>query len=90
MGGERAFDRERVRPLLLTVRAVFVGGHQGGEGREQRPRQRRRLQAFAETELPHGERYLSAGVGVAHRHVPIREQHRELFDRIHHAACPSM
>ena len=99
MGSERAFDRQRVRPFCLfsarvprdlTVRAVFAGRHQGREGSEQRPRQRRRFQSFAKAELPHGERYGFAGVWVAHRHVAVREQDRELVDPIHQAACPSM
>ena len=99
MGSERAFDRQRVRPFCLfsarvprdlSVRAAVTGRHQRREGCKQRPRQRRRLQPFAEAELPHGERDRLAGLGVAHRHVAVREQNRELVDPIHHAACPSM
>ncbi len=99
MGSERAFDRQRVRPLCLffarvprdlSVRVAFTGRHQFREGLEQRPGQRRRLQPFAEAELPHGERDRLAGVGVAHRHVAVREQDREFVEPIHQAACPSM
>ena len=99
MGSERAFDRQRVRPFCLfsarvprdlSVRAAVTGRHQGREGCEQWPRQRRRFESFAEAELPHGERDGLAGVGVAHRHVAVREQNRELVDPIHQAACPSM
>ena len=91
MGGEHAFDLERIRSFhSLSALAVSTRRHQGREGCEQWPRQRRRLQPFAEAELPHGERDRLAGVGVAHRHVAVREQDRELVDPIHQAACPSM